>query len=259
MITWPFDPTVYAGLAVLLIAYAWLARRVRDVEMKHIALFGAGTFTMWLALETPIDVISDGYLDSVHMLQHVLLGFVAPPLLLLGLSRGMVAQLVRVPGIRALTEPVPAQVIAALVMIVWHVPALYNATLTNEQLHIAEHLTFIGGGLAMYWPIIEVTSSFSKWQMSAGARLVYMLIATLPQDGVALPLIFSRVAFYDYYTHAPRLIEGFTAAIDQTIAGAVLMVFGKVTLAIAALVVFFRWFGEEQGADRLSLRRSGVS
>src|SRR5438445_13030955 len=86
--------------------------------------------------------------------------------------------------------------------------------------------------------------------MSAGAKLVYMLLATLPQDGVALVLIFSRVPFYDFYTHAPRLLEVFTALIDQTIAGAVLMIFGKVTLGIAAGVVFLRLFGAEHRADR---------
>src|SRR3989442_44620 len=80
--------------------------------------------------------------------------------------------------------------------------------------------------------------------------LVYMLPAPLPQDGVALALIFSRVPFYEYYAHAPRLIEGFSALIDQTIAGAVLMILGKVTLGIAAVVVFFRWFGVEHSADR---------
>ena len=76
---------------------------------------------------------------------------------------------------------------------------------------------------------------------------------TLPQDAVALALIFSRVPFYEYYTHAPRLIPGYTALIDQTIAGAVLMIFGKVTLGIAAGVVFFRWFGAEQAADRAGI------
>ena len=258
MISWPFDPTVYLGLLVLYFGHAVLAREA-GAERKHTLYFGLGLITLWLALETPIDTISDYFLDSVHMLQHVLLAFVAPPLLLLGLSPGMVRRLIRVPGLQAITEPVPAQVFAALVMVVWHLPPLYDATLYNESLHVLEHLMFIASGVVLYWPIIDVTSAHARWRMSAGAKLVYMLIASLPQDGVALPLIFSRVAFYDYYTHVPRLIPGFTAAIDQTIAGAVLMIFGKLTLAIAALVVFFRWFGEEQRGDRLSLRRSGVS
>ena len=249
-VTWPFDPSVYVGLVVLFFGHAWLARGAADAERKHTVYLLAGLFTVWLALETPIDTISDYYLDSVHMLQHVLLAFVAPPLMLLGLSPAMAGSLLRVPGLRAITEPIPAQLIAAVVMIAWHIPTLYDATLANESLHILEHVMFIGSGLVLYWPIVQATSADARWEMSAGAKLVYMLLATLPQDGVALVLIFSRVPFYDFYTHAPRLLEGFTALIDQTIAGAVLMIFGKVTLGIAAGVVFFRWFGAEHRADR---------
>jgi cytochrome c oxidase assembly factor CtaG len=250
VIGWPFDPTVYAGLAVLCLAYAWLARSARDARRKHWLYFTLGVATLWVALETPIDTISDQYLDSVHMLQHVLLGFVAPPLMLLGLSAAMAGRLVRVPGVRAVTEPIPAQLIAGVVMVGWHIPALYDATLYSEGLHVFEHLTFIAGGVVLYWPILAATSAYAHWQMSPGVGLVYMLIATLPQDGVALALIFSRVPFYDFYTHAPRLIAGFTPLIDQTIAGSVLMILGKATLAFAALVVFFRWFGNEQRADQ---------
>ena len=238
------------GLVVLFFGHAWLARGVADAERKHAAYFLAGLAAMWVALETPIDTISDQYLDSVHMLQHVLLGFVAPPLLLLGLSPAMAGRLAQVPAARALTEPLSAQVIAAVVMVAWHLPPLYDATLRNEELHIVEHLTFIGAGVVLYWPVLQATSEHARWRMSPGAKLVYMLLATLPQDGVALALIFSRVPFYEYYAHAPRLIEGFSALIDQTIAGAVLMILGKVTLGIAAVVVFFRWFGVEHSADR---------
>jgi putative membrane protein len=258
MITWPFDWTVYAGLAVLFLGHAWLMRGASDARPRHTLYLLAGLATLWIALETPIDTISDRYLDSVHMLQHVLLGFVAPPLMLLSLSREMVARIVRVPGVRQLTEPVQAQVIAAAVMIAWHLPPLYDATLRSENLHIVEHVTFVGAGLALFWPVIEATSAHARWRMSAGARLVYLLLATLPQDGVALALIFSRVPFYEFYTHAPRLIEGLTALIDQSIAGAVLMIFGKVTMAVAALTIFFRWFGAEHGADRGIESRLGV-
>ncbi len=250
MISWPFDVTVYAGLVGLYFGYALLARAVGDAEPKGTLYFLAGLFVLWLALETPIDAISDRYLDSVHMLQHVLLAFVAPPLLLLGLSPQMAARLARVSGVRAVTEPVPAQVIAGMIMVAWHVPPLYDATLTNDGLHVVEHVMFIASGLLLYWPMLDATSAQARWRMSPGAKLVYMLLATLPQDGVALALIFSRVPFYEFYTRVPRLIPGFTAVIDQTIAGAVLMIFGKVTLAVAALVTFFRWFGAEQAEDR---------
>jgi cytochrome c oxidase assembly factor CtaG len=233
----------------LFLGHAWLARGSEDAQRKHSLYFGLGLLTLWVALETPIDTISDHFLDSVHMLQHVLLGFVAPPLMLLGLSPGMVSRLVRVPGVRALTEPIPAQLIAGTVMVVWHLPALYDATLHSESLHIVEHLMFIAGGVVLYWPMLAATSAQARWRLSPGLLLLYLLVATIPQDGVALALIFSRVPFYDFYTHVPRLVDSLTPLIDQTVAGAVLMVLGKTTMAIAGLVVFFRWFGGEHGFD----------
>ena len=250
--TWPLDLSVYAGLVALFLGHVWLARTASDAQRKHSLYFGLGLLTLWLALETPIDTISDHYLDSVHMLQHVLLGFVAPPLMLLGLSPQMVERVVRLPGVRALTEPVPAQVIAGLVMIGWHLPPLYNATLYSEPLHIVEHVSFIAAGVVMFWPMLEATSAYARWQMSPGARLLYMLVATLPQDGVALALIFSRVPFYEYYAHAPRLIASLTPVIDQTVAGAVLMILGKATLSVAAIAVFFRWFSADAPASQLN-------
>ena len=250
MITWPFDWTVYAGLLALYFGYAWLARDAPDATRRHSLYFGLGLLTLWAALETPIDTISDSYLDSVHMLQHVMLGFVAPPLMLLGLSPSMAGRLVRVPGVRAVTEPLPAQLIAGAVMIGWHVPEFYDATLHSEPLHVFEHLTFIAAGLVLYWPMLDNTSAHARWRMSPAVKLVYMLLATLPQDGVALVLIFSRVPFYEFYTHVPRLIQGYTPLIDQTIAGAVLMVLGKASMAWVALAVFFRWFGAEHRADQ---------
>ena len=92
--------------------------------------------------------------------------------------------------------------------------------------------------------------------MSHGIKLLYMLVATLPQDGVALALIFSRVPFYEYYTHAPRLIASLDPLTDQTVAGAVLMIFGKVTIGIAAIAVFVRWFSEDHAPDHAGVSRS---
>ena len=251
--SWPLDPTVYLGLAALFFGHAWLARRVDDAQPKHTFYFGLGLLTLWVALETPIDTISDHYLDSVHMLQHVLLGFVAPPLMLLGLSPRMAGWLARIPFVRAITEPIAAQVIAAAVMVAWHLPSLYDATLHSESLHVIEHLTFVGSGLALYWPILEATSAHARWRLSPGLKLLYLLAATLPQDAVALVLLFSREPFYEFYVHVPRLVASLTPIIDQTLAGAVLMVLGKATFLVAGLAVFFRWFGREHAADSASL------
>ena len=233
----------------LFVGHAWLARSSDDAQPRQTFSFGLGLITLWVALETPLDTISDRYLDSVHMLQHVLLGFIAPPLLLLGLSRQMAARLAANPAVRAVMEPVPAQLIAGGVMVLWHVPAFYDATLRSEELHVVEHLTFIAAGSVLYWPVLEATSAQARWRLSAVAKLLYLLVATIPQDGIALALLFSRQPFYDFYTHVPRLVPSMTPLIDQTVAGAVLMVLGKAAMGVVALAVFFRWFGAEHRAD----------
>jgi putative membrane protein len=246
---WPFDPSVYIGLLLFLAGYLVLARAHPHRRWNELC-FGLGVFTIWLALETPIDTASDCCLQSLHMFQHVLLGVVAPPLLLLGLSAPMAAFVAaRVPGLRAFSEPVPAQLIAAVVMIAWHLPALYDLTLQSEAVHILEHLTFIASGVVFWWPVIDATASTTRWRLGEGAALLYLFIGTFAQDGVALALLFSRVPFYDFYVHAPRLIESLTPVADQTLGGGVLMFFGKVSYAVAMLVIFFRWIGREHGEE----------
>src|ERR1044071_1057841 len=204
-LSWPVDPTVYAGLVALWLGHAWLARD-RGLPRICSLYFGMGLLSLWLALETPIDTLSDSYLDSVHMLQHVLLGVVAPPLLLLGLTREMAGALLRIPGLRAVTEPVPAQVISAAVMIGWHLPPLYDATLYNPGLHVLEHLSFVAGGVLFWWPVVDATAAHGRWSLSPLGCLLYLFIGTFPQDAVALALQFSRTPFYKFYSHVPRIV-----------------------------------------------------
>ena len=244
--SWPLDPSVYVGLLAFFGAYLVLARAYPHNRLNE-ACFGLGVITIWLALETPIDTVSDCCLQSVHMLQHVMLGVVAPPLLLLGLSAPMARFVAaRLPGFTALTEPLPAQLIAAAVMIAWHLPALYDLTLQSEAIHIAEHLTFIGAGIVFWWPVIAATATTVHWRMGEGAKLVYLFVGTFAQDGVALALMFSRDLFYPFYEQAPRLIASLTPVADQTLSGAVLMLVGKVSYAIAMLAIFFRWIERER-------------
>lgn len=252
-IPWPLDWSVYLGLALFVAGYALLARR-RGWGPRHGVFFGLGVVTLWVALETPIDTISDRYLMSVHMVQHVLLLFVAPPVLLLGLSPRMARAVARVPGVPLLTEPLPAQVAAASVMVFWHLPAPYDWTLQSEGIHIVEHLTFIAAGLLFWWPALSATSAASKRQLGDGWKLLYLFIGTIPQDTVALPLLLSHVTFYGFYDHQPRLLDWLTPSVDQDIAGAVMMIVAKITILVALIVIFFRWVRQEMaepvGADR---------
>jgi cytochrome c oxidase assembly factor CtaG len=110
-----------------------------------------------------------------------------------------------------------------------------------------------------WWPLIRATSAGAGWVLSAPGKLLYLLVGTLPQDGVALVLSFSRVPFYEFYAHAPRLVSQLDALTDQTLAGGVLMVGGKASFVVAALAIFFRWATAEEsdGAERLVVGAAG--
>lgn len=255
---WPFDPSVYVGLALFLIGYATLARGREDLGRWRPLSFLVGTAVIWTALETPIDTASDCCLQSVHMLQHVLLGVVAPPLLVLGLSPSMAGTIARTPGWRLVTAPIAAQVIAAVVMIGWHIPYFYDLTLQVDPIHIFEHLTFIAAGVVFWWPVMDATGARSHWQLSEIGKLAYLLVGTLPQDGVALVLQFSRVLFYQHYAHVPMLVPGWDPVIDQNVGGTVLQLVGKTSFLFAGIVLFYEWVAREREgsdpADLLSFR-----
>ena len=247
--SWPFDPTVYLGLALLFFAYAALARGRSDLGPRQTLYFGLGVLTVWAALETPLDVIADHYLQGIHMLQHVLIGLVAPPLLLLGLSPSLAAAIARIPGVRLLTEPVPAQVLFGLVMGAWHLPALYDLTLHSEAVHVFEHLTFMAGGTLFWWPVISATSAQGSWRLGDAGRVLYLLIGTVPADTVSVILMFSRAPFYPFYVSAPRLVVGLDPLTDQVLAGVVLMALGKLSSLVAILEIAFRWLARARAEE----------
>jgi cytochrome c oxidase assembly factor CtaG len=251
---WPFDPTVYAGLLVVALAYAVLARGRTDIGRRQSLYFVGGLLTIWVALETPIDVISDHYLQSVHMFQHVLIGMVAPPMLLLALSPSMVTSLLRLPGLKALSEPLPAQLLFAIVMGAWHLPALYDLTVRSEGIHVFEHLTFMAAGTLFWWPVVGATAAAARWRLGDAGKVLYLLFGTVPADTVAVILMFARAPFYSFYLSTPRLLPGIDPFTDQVLAGVVLIVVGKVCYLAAILEIFFRWLARaraEEASERV--------
>jgi putative membrane protein len=247
-IAWPFDPSVDAGLAVLTIGYVWLARR-SNATVPNAIFFGLGLLVVWVALETPLDTLADHYLQSAHMVQHMLLMCVAPPFLLLGLSRSMAGALLRFPLLGPVTEPVPALIVYAAALIGWHVPPLFSLALANPLVHVVEHLTFIGAGVVFWWPVITATGAHARRRLDEPQVVLYLLAGMLPMMAVSLPLQFSRALFYPSYANAPRLVASITPVIDQTIAGAVMMLMEMVATGIEAVIVISRWLGEAVRSD----------
>ena len=255
MYVWPWSPVYSPLLALALLAllagHTWLAARVGGVRLRQRIFFLSGVVLIWAAMQTPLETLARSYLDTAEMIQHMALMVCAPPLLLLGLTSEMAAWLVeRFPFIRDVTQPGIGLAIYAVFMAGWHLPPIYDAALGNDFLYAVEHLTFVVAGLIYWWGLIRATSAFCRRPLSEPQKLIMLFFGTLPMMAVALPLQFAGYAFYGPYAHAARLVVAFTAVIDQTVAGALMMTVDMAVMGVDALVVFFRWFNGEVTKDR---------
>jgi cytochrome c oxidase assembly factor CtaG len=253
--SWPLSPVSSTLLALVLLAllagHTWLAARVGGVRLRQRIFFLIGVLLIWASMQTPLETLARSYLVTAEMIQHMALMVVAPPLMLLGLTPGMAAWLVRrFPFIPYITRPGIGLAVYALFMAGWHLPPLYDAALGNDFLYALQHFTFVLGGLIYWWGLIRATSSFTRRPLTDPQKLIMLFFGTLPMMAVALPLQFAGYAFYTPYAHAALVFAGFTAVIDQTVAGALMMTVDMAVMGIDALVVFFRWFNRELKKDQ---------
>jgi len=232
--TWSWDPTVLAGTLALSAAYLWLIRgrgQVTTWSPLARAYFAGGLLALFLALESPIDVGGDHYLFSLHMLQHVLLAMIVPPLLLLGLPESWRA------FDRIHVSPLAANVIFNLVLAIWHLPFLYEATLRNQPVHVLEHLSFLAAGVLFWWPIV-VPAGRGK-AMSVVGKIAYLGFAGVPPTILGLAFIMSPAVIYPFYAAAPR-VTPLSPLDDQLVAGLIMFGLGNLIYFAAIWVIFFR-------------------
>jgi putative membrane protein len=232
--TWSWDPTVVAGTLGLAGGYAWLIRgRGRVTSWSPLArvYFAGGLLALFVALESPIDVGGDHYLFSLHMLQHLLLAMVVPPLLLLGLPEQWRALN------RVRVSPLAASIVFNLVLAVWHLPFLYEATLRSEPVHVLEHLSFLATGALFWWPILVPAGQ--RGAMSVIGKIAYLGFAGVPPTILGLAFILSPTVLYPFYAAAPR-VTPLSPLDDQLLAGLVMFGLGNLIYFAAIWVIFFR-------------------
>ena len=160
---WTFDPVPLAAIAIAGLAYARRLRTLRSrgmrVERRRCAAFSGSLLVLVLAVASPIDAIGEERLFSVHMLQHLMIGDVAPLFAVLGLSGPLLRPILAIPhtsGLRFVVHPLVSLPLWAANLYAWHVPLLYDATLEHPLLHAAEHALFFGCGIALWATILEV-------------------------------------------------------------------------------------------------------
>jgi cytochrome c oxidase assembly factor CtaG len=230
-------------LALLLIACVyfrgWLHLRKafpHTISVAQFAAFMSGLSTLWIAIGSPINALDDELL-TFHMVQHLLLMAVAPPLILLGapimpLLHGLPRRFVRVVGrvfqhaavqwvAGVATHPVFCLLAASFAVIAWHYPALFELGLKSSWWHEVEHTCFLMTGLLFWWPVVQPWPSSARWPR--WSTPLYLFLATLPCDALSAFLAFCDRVVYRPYAAVPH-VAGISPLGDQEFAGALMWV-----------------------------------
>jgi putative membrane protein len=259
---WSLDPSlIYVALAAGLYVLGSRGRN-RPQPLQALA-FSASLLTIVIALDSPIDYYAD-QLFWVHMLQHVLLLTVAPPLLLLGrpwprMWRALpfeprtkaartIARSRWVAPLRALARPLPAWILFNATIVAWHIPVAYDATLTSGVIHALEHAMFFFIGLLFWARVIDPGPLRPRlvWPM----RCAYAASAMVVGWVLAIVLALEPHAIYGYYAALVTRPGGISALTDQQLAAGVMWVLGSLSYTITFIVGFYRWLEPDNSPSR---------
>lgn len=256
--SWYPDPVVILGVlaasTLYLRAIGPLRERFQDsapVERTRVACFFLGLFAVVIALLSPLEPLADAYLLSAHMMQHLLLTLVVPPLLLYGIPVWIWAAFRRQERVwkvwRLLTMPLIAFLLFHLPFSLVHVPWVYELSLSSTAFHVATHLVFIGTALIVWWPVLAPGRSYG--QLVPGMAILFLFAQTVPGQLVGALITVSDVILYPTYAEANR-IWGISAVADQQ-AGGLIMWVGTGTFYLTAMsIIFFRWASGEDARER---------
>ena len=240
------DVVLGAGLVALAYAIAW-TRGPRTGPRKP-ALFLGGLLVLLVALNGPLHDLSDYYLFSAHMVQHLLLTLVVPPLLLAGTPAWMADVLIgglrrqHLGGALVVTRPVPALGLYAVTLVGWHLPGPYGMALDEHGWHVVEHLVLIATACLAWWPVLS--PSALRPRLHYGAQILYLFAFGMPMTVVATMITGAERMLYPFYAAAPRVVP-LTALADQRLGGVIMWVPAGLIPLIAFSVVFFRWVAAE--------------
>ncbi len=238
LVRWEWIPSVWVGCGLALAAYPLFPGARAGARA---AAWVAGVAAVFAALCSGLDIVGDAGLFSVHMAQHLVLAMVAPPLLVRGLPDPTIDRLLRSRAGRALqlgVRPLVAASAYCVVLLVWHVPAVFDAALTHAPLHIAQHLSFLAVGLLFWWAVI-VHRPGAVWNLSAIGEVAYLTAGALPAVVVGLTLALLRHPVYSFYLHRTARF-GLTPGADQLLGGLLMFAFDNLLMAVVAGVYFWR-------------------
>jgi putative membrane protein len=219
---------------------------------KQWLLFYTGLGLIWLVSQWPLHDLAEKSLYSVHMIDHMVITLVGPPLMLMGLTRTLADRLFGhrwvLPWLRKFASPVSAFAVFNLGMIATHWPAAVALSLHNELAHFLIHLFLFGSAVLLWLPVVSPTPLLPR--LRPPTRMGYLFANSVLPTIPASFLMFSNVAIYTAYGDA-SLAFGLTPVEDQTIAGLIMKLGGTLLIWIVIGVIWFRWVAEERRWDEI--------
>jgi putative membrane protein len=230
-------------LAALIYLRGWV--RVRRFDREVVGGWRAASFTLgllfiWVATASPLAAF-DHDLLTAHMVQHLLLMTLSPPLILLGVQK-----IGDTP-----VHPAICWFAAAGTLVVWHVPAVFMLGLRSPTWHGIEQASFLATGLLFWWPVVQPLSNRLRWP--EWSILLYLFLATLPCDILSGFLVFCDRVVYPVFLSSPRSF-GLSALEDQQCAGALMWTCVTVVYLIAAAVFSARLLSPHRSEERSILQ-----
>jgi putative membrane protein len=255
-IGWHPHPDVWALVAVLGVGY-WLA--IRRWGPRHVSpgdppatrgqmvSFFLGVLTIWIAADWPVHELAEERLLSVHMVQHLLLSLVAPPLLLFGTPGWLLRSLLRprwfAALVRGLARPFPALLLFNAFIAFSHWPVIVGAAVSSELTHFGLHAALMGTAVLMWMPVLS--PMFEIPRLRYPGQMLYLFAQSIVPTVPASFLTFADGPIYPFYGLASPLI-GVDAVTDQRIAGLVMKIVGGFILWGFIAFLFFKWSRQDE-------------
>jgi putative membrane protein len=250
---WRFEanPEVYLLVVFLIGAYVYAIRvigpravAVGETVMTRTNLwcFGGAMALLFAASTWPIHQIAEDYLYSAHMLQHMMLSYFMPPLVLLATPTWLLRLLVgtgrtwRV--VQFMTKPVVAAVVFNVMVMVTHIPPVVDASVQNAPLHYALHLALVLTAVLMWMPVV---GPFHELRISDAAKPIYLFLQSVVPTVPAGWLTFAEGVVYKHYNQPVR-VWSISPTDDQQLAGAIMKIGGSVFLWTLVVFYFFKRF-----------------
>lgn len=257
-VAWRPHPEVWVFVFGLLAGYWWSIRRLAPyyaperttaATRGQKAAFSIAVVFLWIVSDWPLHDIAEEALVSVHMVEHLVLALIIPPLLLVGIPPWLWEAILgpAVPTVRRLTHPMIGLLVFNAIFAATHWPPILAIQNRSEWWHFSGHLVLVASAFIMFWPVFSPLQGIPR--LTPFRSIGYLFLVTILPTIPASFLTFTNDFLYDDAYRAAPGLWGVDPVTDQQVAGLLMKLGGGAILWIMITIIFFRWAANERRDD----------